>query len=211
MKAAGFDWLFLDLEHGSMSIETACEICDRGPGLRHRADRARALRRARHGDPRARRRRARHRHPPCRHRRGGRARSPTSCAIRRSAIARSAAARRSSTTRRMKMADMTKAHQRQHADHGDDRDAQGGAQRRGDRRRAGHRQPAGRLDGIPVQDLIGGGENAFRRPAVAAYVEPGVAWARGNSTFTLSIPVRIFYKLPGQSDRPATDRQAGWR
>ena len=26
MKAAGFDWLFIDLEHGSMSIETACEI-----------------------------------------------------------------------------------------------------------------------------------------------------------------------------------------
>jgi len=26
MKAAAFDWLFLDLEHGSMSIETACEI-----------------------------------------------------------------------------------------------------------------------------------------------------------------------------------------
>ena len=25
MKAAGFDWLFLDLEHGAMSIETACE------------------------------------------------------------------------------------------------------------------------------------------------------------------------------------------
>ncbi len=26
MKAAGFDWLFLDLEHGSMSIETCCAI-----------------------------------------------------------------------------------------------------------------------------------------------------------------------------------------
>src|SRR5215467_464312 len=26
MKSAGFDWLFLDLEHGSLSIETACEI-----------------------------------------------------------------------------------------------------------------------------------------------------------------------------------------
>ncbi|MET0481995.1 MAG: aldolase/citrate lyase family protein [Aestuariivirgaceae bacterium] len=26
MKAAGFDWLVLDLEHGSLSIETACEI-----------------------------------------------------------------------------------------------------------------------------------------------------------------------------------------
>ena len=51
----------------------------------------------------------------------------------------------------------------------------------------------GRLDGIPVRDLVGGGENAFRRPAVVAYVEPGVAWARGNSTFTLSLPVRVFY------------------
>jgi len=27
MKAAGFDWLFLDLEHGVMSIERAAEIC----------------------------------------------------------------------------------------------------------------------------------------------------------------------------------------
>jgi len=27
MKAAGFDWLFLDLEHGVMSIENAAEIC----------------------------------------------------------------------------------------------------------------------------------------------------------------------------------------
>ena len=26
IKAAGFDWLFIDHEHGSMSIETACEI-----------------------------------------------------------------------------------------------------------------------------------------------------------------------------------------
>src|SRR6267154_1237884 len=27
MKAAGFDWLFLDLEHGVMGIENAAEIC----------------------------------------------------------------------------------------------------------------------------------------------------------------------------------------
>ena len=26
MKSAGFDWLFIDLEHGSTSVETACEI-----------------------------------------------------------------------------------------------------------------------------------------------------------------------------------------
>ena len=31
MKAAGFDWLFIDLEHGSMSIETACEIAIAAP------------------------------------------------------------------------------------------------------------------------------------------------------------------------------------
>src|SRR5580698_11236408 len=27
MKAGGYDWLFLDLEHGIMSIETAAAIC----------------------------------------------------------------------------------------------------------------------------------------------------------------------------------------
>jgi 2-keto-3-deoxy-L-rhamnonate aldolase RhmA len=26
MKAAGFDWMFIDCEHGSTSIETACEL-----------------------------------------------------------------------------------------------------------------------------------------------------------------------------------------
>ena len=27
MKSAGFDWLFIDLEHGALSIETAAQIC----------------------------------------------------------------------------------------------------------------------------------------------------------------------------------------
>ena len=26
MKVAGFDWLFIDLEHGQMSIDAACQI-----------------------------------------------------------------------------------------------------------------------------------------------------------------------------------------
>jgi 2-keto-3-deoxy-L-rhamnonate aldolase RhmA len=26
MKSAGFDWMFIDCEHGSTSIETACEL-----------------------------------------------------------------------------------------------------------------------------------------------------------------------------------------
>src|ERR671918_3073006 len=27
MKSAGYDWLFVDLEHGALSIETASQIC----------------------------------------------------------------------------------------------------------------------------------------------------------------------------------------
>jgi len=27
MKSAGFDWLFIDLEHGALSIETASQMC----------------------------------------------------------------------------------------------------------------------------------------------------------------------------------------
>jgi 2-keto-3-deoxy-L-rhamnonate aldolase RhmA len=73
MKAAGFDWLFLDLEHGAMSIETACEISTAA--------------RSASSFPMS--------TPPRR-----RARSPTSCATRRSATVRSAAARHSSTMRR---------------------------------------------------------------------------------------------------------------
>src|SRR5260370_28413665 len=34
MKAAGFDWLFLDLEHGAMSVPTACEISTAAQGSR---------------------------------------------------------------------------------------------------------------------------------------------------------------------------------
>ena len=52
MKAAGFDWLFLDLEHGTMSIEACGADRHRGAGCRHRADRARAERRIRDRDTR---------------------------------------------------------------------------------------------------------------------------------------------------------------
>ena len=33
MKSAGFDWMFIDCEHGSTSIETACEICRSRPRI----------------------------------------------------------------------------------------------------------------------------------------------------------------------------------
>lgn len=51
----------------------------------------------------------------------------------------------------------------------------------------------GRLDGIPRQDLIGGGDDAFRRPAVEAYLDPGVGLSYGPHTFSLNVPVRIYY------------------
>ena len=184
MKAAGFDWLFLDLEHGSMSIETACEIAIGGAGFRHRADRARALRRARHGDARARRRRARHRHPPRRHRRGGaRDRRPAALSAARPSLGRrrpGAVRLRADEARRH-----DQAQQRQHPDHRDDRDAQGGAQRRGDRGRARHRLPAGRLersvdgDGHPRRERA---SRRSRRPSTrssppARSTASGRAWA----------------------------------
>ena len=45
MAVAGFDWLFLDMEHGVMSLESLRPDRDRGARRRHRADRARAERR----------------------------------------------------------------------------------------------------------------------------------------------------------------------
>src|SRR5580698_1813930 len=70
MAVAGFDWLFLDMEHGVMSLEACAQIAT-AARCRDRADRARAKWRILHRDPRARQWRAWHRDAACRHRRGG--------------------------------------------------------------------------------------------------------------------------------------------
>jgi hypothetical protein len=49
----------------------------------------------------------------------------------------------------------------------------------------------GRLDGIPLRDLIGGGDAGFRRPGFILYLDPGMAVQRGRDEFTLSLPIRI--------------------
>jgi hypothetical protein len=49
----------------------------------------------------------------------------------------------------------------------------------------------GRIDGVPVQDLVNGGDANFRRPGYSAFVDPGVDLTRGSNTFTLNIPVRV--------------------
>jgi hypothetical protein len=51
----------------------------------------------------------------------------------------------------------------------------------------------GRFDGIPVHDLLGGGdETTVKRSAQILYADPGLSFARGKSTFTLSVPYRLW-------------------
>jgi hypothetical protein len=49
---------------------------------------------------------------------------------------------------------------------------------------------AGRFEGVPVHDLIGGSDG-FRRPGHALFIEPGLVYGRGRDTFSFSAPVAI--------------------
>jgi len=49
----------------------------------------------------------------------------------------------------------------------------------------------GRLEGVPVEDLIGD-SNGFRRPGYAISAEPGVSYSRGAYTFSLAVPYAIY-------------------
>ena len=49
----------------------------------------------------------------------------------------------------------------------------------------------GRIDGLPVHDVVGGGDNGFRQPGYVIFADPGVAVTRGSEAFTLSVPVRL--------------------
>jgi hypothetical protein len=46
----------------------------------------------------------------------------------------------------------------------------------------------GRVEGVPVMDLIGGSDG-FRRPGYAVSIEPGVSYSRGAHTFSLQVPI----------------------
>ena len=48
----------------------------------------------------------------------------------------------------------------------------------------------GRIDGIPVSDLVGDSDG-FRRAGYAIYVDPGVNWVYGKNTFSLNVPVAV--------------------
>ncbi len=50
----------------------------------------------------------------------------------------------------------------------------------------------GRMDGIPTRDLFGGGDNTtIKRTSNIIYADPGLSLTRGNSTFTLNVPIRV--------------------
>jgi hypothetical protein len=49
-----------------------------------------------------------------------------------------------------------------------------------------------RADGIPIHDLIGGGdETTLKRTAYVLYADPGFSLVHGRGTFTLSVPYRV--------------------
>lgn len=49
---------------------------------------------------------------------------------------------------------------------------------------------AGRIEGVPVRDLIGKSEG-FRRPGYAISVEPGFIYTRGRDTWSISMPMAV--------------------
>jgi len=52
----------------------------------------------------------------------------------------------------------------------------------------------GRFDGIPTKDLFGE-SHGFRRPALIGFVDPSISITRGDSTFQIDAPVRVFYNF----------------
>lgn len=49
----------------------------------------------------------------------------------------------------------------------------------------------GRVEGVPVRDLIGA-SNGFRRPGFALSVVPGFEYSKGRTTWTFNLPVAVY-------------------
>ena len=50
----------------------------------------------------------------------------------------------------------------------------------------------GRINGVTVRDLIGGGDLYWRRPGYEVYVEPGLTWTLGKNMASFSFPVGVY-------------------
>jgi hypothetical protein len=53
-----------------------------------------------------------------------------------------------------------------------------------------------RLDGITRRDIIGGGDDFFRRPGYTLFLDPGLSLRRGGVEFTLNVPIRLHQNFP---------------
>ena len=60
-----------------------------------------------------------------------------------------------------------------------------------------------RADGIPLRDLIGGGDDGFRRPGHSLYLDAGAAMKIGRQELTFSMPLRLSQNF----SRSLSDRQ----
>jgi hypothetical protein len=50
----------------------------------------------------------------------------------------------------------------------------------------------GRVDGIPVHDVLGGGDDAtIKRSSLVVFADPGFSFTRGRGTLTASVPYRL--------------------
>jgi hypothetical protein len=52
----------------------------------------------------------------------------------------------------------------------------------------------GRVDGVPVQDLIGDNDG-FRRAGYTIYVDPGLNWSYGKNSLSVNVPVAVLRNL----------------
>jgi hypothetical protein len=67
-----------------------------------------------------------------------------------------------------------------------------------------HLSLGGRIDGVPVRDLIGRSEG-FRRPGYAVAIEPGVSASAGSWSFSIFAPVAVYRnRLQSVSDKELT-------
>lgn len=62
---------------------------------------------------------------------------------------------------------------------------------------------AGRLEGVPVEDLLGGSDG-FRRPGFAVSIDPGIQVTKGRYTFNLNVPFALYRNR----ERSLADQQA---
>jgi hypothetical protein len=68
-----------------------------------------------------------------------------------------------------------------------------------------------RVDGIPVHDLIGAGdEDTIKRTSYIVFADPGISYARDKNTLTLSVPWRMHLnRMTSLADRAAGVPSAG--